>query len=127
MSADKQSLLTSTWIGWTRNHRLLASALGHLGLFVLSWSCAFALVYKTRLTNIPAWFPNFFLPVLPLVLAIKLLLFGMMGLYRGSWRYVSMRDVSRVTKASFISFVWILVFVYGLINADVIAHLIGIE
>lgn len=52
---------------------------------------------------------------LPLLLAVKLVVFWLFGLYRGQWRYVSVHDMVQIGKASAISslvFVLILVVVY---------------
>ncbi len=94
---------------------------------MLAWFVAFGLVYKTRLIDIERWFFVFFLRLLPAVVALKLLVFGLMGLYRSSWRYVSMRDVTQIAKGSFISFVWIFVIVYTAQNLEFIARLLGFD
>jgi FlaA1/EpsC-like NDP-sugar epimerase len=127
MSDKGEPLLVNEWREWGRSHRWLVSLLAHLVLFVLSWFVAFGLVYKTLLVEIERWFFVFFLPLLPVVLPTKLLIFGLMGLYRSSWRYVSMRDVAQVAKASFVSFVWIFVIVYGAQNLQFIVRLLGFE
>jgi FlaA1/EpsC-like NDP-sugar epimerase len=98
-------------------------ASGHLALFGLSWLVAFGLAYNFK--NLDTWFQTFFLPLLPMVLAIKLIVFVAMGLHRSSWRYVSLRDVMRITKAAFVSFTWIFAVYYGLVNAEYIAQLFG--
>jgi len=122
MSDTSESSPAGKWTGWARSHRRLASLLAHLLLFALSWFVAFGLLYKTRLIDIEAWFFVFFLPLLPAVVAIKLLVFGLLGLYRTSWRYVSMRDVAQISKGSFISFVWVFVIVYGAQNLEFVVR-----
>lgn len=96
-----------------------------MALFALSWLVAFGLAYNFR--NFDAWFTVFFLPLLPVVLIIKGVVFWAMGLYRSSWRYVSMRDAMQVTKAAFISFTWVFGFYYALINVSYIARFFGID
>lgn len=88
--------------------------LTHALLFALSWLVAFGLAYNFQ--GFDRWFLVFFLPLLPVVVIVKVSVFGLMGLFRGSWRYVSMRDVSRVTQGAFVSFVWIFVLYYGAVN-----------
>jgi FlaA1/EpsC-like NDP-sugar epimerase len=120
MDADQQLGLANRWAGWVRGHRLFATACGHLVLFAVSWLLAFGLAYnfKNVWGDESAWFRPLFLPLLPLV-------FGVMGLYRGSWRYVSMRDVFQVSKAAFISFAWLFAIYYGLVNIEQTAQLLG--
>ncbi|MFP4354133.1 MAG: polysaccharide biosynthesis protein [Phycisphaerae bacterium] len=48
------------------------------------------------------WLEESFLPWLPIFLAIKLLVFGRMKLYRGAWHYSSIRDVGNIVVASWI-------------------------
>jgi FlaA1/EpsC-like NDP-sugar epimerase len=124
MKVDDQSLSEGKWIGWVRRHRLLVATCGHLVLFGVGWLLAFGLAYNFKQTD--NWLRPFFLPLLPVALVTKAIVFGAMGLYRGSWRYVSMRDVIQVTKAAFVSFVWIFAIVYGAMNIESIARLIGI-
>ncbi len=112
------------WTEWARRHRLLQSSLAHLVLFALSWLLAFGLAYNFQ--NFEAWFNVFFLPLLPLVVLIKFFVFAGMGLHRGSWRYVSIRDFIQVTWASWLSFVWIFALYYLIANLSVIAPLAGL-
>jgi FlaA1/EpsC-like NDP-sugar epimerase len=106
------------WANWARRHHLLVSAVAHIGLFAVAWLLAFGLAYNFQ--RFEDWFTVFFLPLLPAVLVIKLLVFCGMGLHRGAWRYVSMRDVTQVTKATWLSFLWVFVLYYGAANARVI-------
>ncbi len=85
------------------------SVLGHLGLFALSLLTAFALAFNFR--NTDGWFQRLYLPLLPISVLIKLVVFGWMRHYRGSWRYVGLRDLISVAIASQISaLVFILLF-----------------
>lgn len=128
MSVESRFGFAGRWAGWAREHRLLVATSGHLALFVLSWLLAFGLAYNFHKIWVEAaWFPNFFLPLLPIVLVIKGLVFWAMGLYRGSWRYVGLRDVMQVTKAAFVSFTWIFAIYYGAANAEFLAQLLGFE
>lgn len=128
MKTDDQLALTSKWAGWVREHRLFATTCGHLALFAVGWLMAFGLAYNFKQTwTETAWLPNLYLPLLPVVLVVKAVVFGVMGLYRGSWRYVSMRDVFQVGKAAFISFAWLFAIYYGLVNVEPTALLLGFE
>src|SRR5262245_54690798 len=99
---------------WMRSNRLLMTMVAHALLFALSWFLAFGLAYN--FSNFQFWFGTFFLRLLPIVVTIKLVVFAMRGLHRGSWRYVSMRDVSQVTIASWLGFAFIFALYYGVSN-----------
>lgn len=80
----------------------------HVIIFTLSLLLAFGLAYNFRYGE---WFGQVFLPMLPVVVLIKLVVFGLFGLYHGWWRYVSLRDIIQITKASHIStFVFVCLF-----------------
>ena len=111
-----------------RSHRFFAAACSHLILFAVGWLLAFGLAFNfSKIFGEQGWFNVFFLPLLPVVLVVKALVFGAMGLYRGSWRYVAMRDVFQVSKAAFISFAWLFAIYYGLINVEQTAWMLGFE
>jgi len=82
-------------------YRLWGSLAVHLVLFALSLLAAFAVAFNFRGTN--RWFVQLYLPLLPINLLIKAAVFGGMRLYRGSWRYVGLRDLIAVVMASHIS------------------------
>ncbi len=111
------------WVEWSRRHRIALTTAAHLLLYVLSWFVAFGLAYNFR--NFGHWFWTFFLPLLPAVLLIKTLVFGLLGLHRAAWRYVSLRDFTQVVKAAWLSFAWIFAVYYGLVNFEGLAHLLG--
>ncbi len=121
--AEKQAFEISRVAWWARAHRLFVATCGHIALFILSWLVAFGLAYNFSKPDV--WFNVFFLPLLPVVVLIKWGIFGVMGLYRSSWRYVSMRDVVQMTKASFLSFIWIFGIYYGIVNAEYVARFLG--
>ncbi len=90
-------------------HRNALVFLSHLILFAFAWFLALGLLYNFK--GFSFWFQPFFLPLLPLVVAIKTLVFWRMKLFRGSWRYVGMRDLLSVVKASYIStFIFVVAF-----------------
>lgn len=125
MSEEQHSSLLSSCREWARTQRLLMASAAHLFLFALSWLIAFGLAYNFQAFEV--WFPVFFLPLLPIVVTIKMVVFALMGLHRGSWRYVGIRDFIQVTWGSWLSFVWIFVIYYLVANINLIAGLLGLE
>ncbi len=109
------------WTEWTRRHRVVLSLIAHVVLFGLSWLLAFGLAYNFRFFE--RWFDEFFLPLLPVVVLIKLTVFAAMGLHRAWWRYVGLRDLFSITQAAWVSFLIAFVLYYMMANA----HLLGIE
>lgn len=87
--------------GFLVRHRTVLSVLVHAAIFALSLLSAFALAYN--FTHLGQWLFPLFLPLLGLVLPIKLLVFWWTRQYRGSWRYVGLRDLFGVLRASYIS------------------------
>ncbi|MBN2563716.1 MAG: polysaccharide biosynthesis protein [Phycisphaerae bacterium] len=82
-------------------HRGAISFLVHILLFALAFFCAWGLYYNFK--NFGEWVQAFFLPLLPIALVIKMIVFTWMKLFRGSWRYVGMRDLMSLVKATHIS------------------------
>ncbi|MBE0584638.1 MAG: polysaccharide biosynthesis protein, partial [Desulfofustis sp.] len=50
-----------------------------------------------------------YLSVFPVVVAVKIPIFYLFGLYRGMWRYTSTQDLINIIKATFVSFTLIMV------------------
>ncbi len=142
MSEVKQTTRWAGWTEWSRRHLAALSIACHALLFVISWFLAFGLAYnfkasatlgrpfvwvKSLFTQVaPAvtdesdWLIDFFLPLLLPVVAIKLTVFVVLGLHRASWRYVSLRDVFAVARASWWGFLGIFLLYYALQNARLI-------
>ena len=95
----------------------------HLALFTLSWLFAFGLAFNFK--RFDEWFTQLFLPLLPLVLLSKAVVFVAMGLHRGSWRYVSLRDVLNVTWGAWVAFVWVFAVYFTFTNLEPIVHFLG--
>jgi len=79
----------------------------HAALFSLALFAAFLLSYNFRWViqrdgATYVWFHELFLPLLGLALPIKLVVFHFSRQYRGSWRYVGLRDLFGVISASLI-------------------------
>jgi len=89
------------WTGRVLRYHAVLSGLGHIVLFAIAFFCAFGLYYN--FAHFDRWFQPFFLPLLPLVLIIKTVVFARMELFRGTWRYVGMRDLWSITMATHIS------------------------
>lgn len=95
-------------------HVWMYSFLAHAGLFSLSLFAAFAMRYEFR--SWEAWFLQEYLTYLPLTLAVKLPVFGLSRIYRDSWKYVGLRDLFAVVRATHIS-IFALVAIYYLSQA----------
>lgn len=139
MDVEAQTTIQGVLTEWVRRHRYALSAAAHALLFALSWFLAFGLAYNFKQSETLAtpilwlksllvtvepreprqydWLLEFFLPLLVPVVAIKLTVFVVMGLQRASWRYVSLRDVFAVARASWWGFLGVFILYYGLQNA----------
>ena len=88
-----------------RNRTLLV-VLAHTLLFGLALLAAFLLAYNFRWVEpengAHPWFVGLYLPLLALALPIKLLVFYWTRQYRGSWRYVGLRDLFGVISAALV-------------------------
>lgn len=114
MNSEPASASRRNWTDWARTHRFLISAAAHAVLFSLTWLIAFGLAYN--LSQFDVWFDTFFLPLLPVVVGIKLLVFTLRGLHRSSWRYVSMHDLFEIAIAAWLSFFLTFAVYYGSAN-----------
>jgi FlaA1/EpsC-like NDP-sugar epimerase len=88
-------------------HRSVMVVLAHGALFAISLLAAFLLAYNFRFVIGQAgggyvWFDDLYLPLLAIALPLKLLVFYVAGQYRGSWRYVGLRDLFGVISASLV-------------------------
>jgi FlaA1/EpsC-like NDP-sugar epimerase len=88
----------------------------HALMFAVSWVLAFGVAYNFKPTLTYNWLTVFCLPLLAPVVIVKLTVFTVMRLHRGWWRYVSLRDVFRITQAAWISFFIIFSLYYVLAN-----------
>ena len=88
----------------------------HVALFSLALLSAFLLAYNfhfyyRRGSGVYSWFPQLFVPLLAIALPVKLIIFGWTGQYRGSWRYVGLRDLFGVISASLVgTFVFLTIY-----------------
>lgn len=91
--------------------------LAHGALFTLALLSAFLLAYNFRWRLLLAdeaiydWFVKLYVPFLCLSLPSKLFAFHILGQYRNSWRYVGLRDLAGVLRASLVgSFIFIVAY-----------------
>ncbi len=88
----------------------------HVVLFALALLVAFLLAYNFHFSfrlrgEVHHWFLDLYVPLLVIALPIKLLVFLSTRQYRGSWRYVGLRDLFGVISASLIgTFLFLLVY-----------------
>ncbi len=92
--------------GMVRN-RMLLVVCAHGLLFAGALLAAFFLAYNFRwAVERPDgphwWFSELYLPLLAIAVPVKLLAFLQAGQYRGSWRYVGLRDLFGVISASLV-------------------------
>ncbi len=88
-------------------HRISLVVGAHGILFSLALLAAFVLAYNfrwgvTHEDKVRFWFTDLYLPLLALALPMKLLVFRWTRQYRGSWRYVGLRDLFGVISASLV-------------------------
>ena len=79
----------------------LVSLFAHALLFAIDLLVAFGLAYNFRPAH--GWFISEYLTYLPLTLVVKIGVFGWCRLFRDSWKYVGLRDLFAIMKASYIS------------------------
>ncbi|MCB9849341.1 MAG: polysaccharide biosynthesis protein [Phycisphaerales bacterium] len=95
------------------NYRNQISITAHVLIFAVSLLSAFGLAYNFH--GMQSWFGGLFPRLLLLVLPVKMIVFGAMRQYQGSWRYVSLRDLASIAVASQISS-FIVVFAYFVVE-----------
>lgn len=86
---------------WRARYHLPITLAAYTLIFSASLFGAFALAYNFHRFGI--WSRSLFPPLAALAIPIKLVVFGRMRLYRGSWRYVGLHDLQNVVWASHIS------------------------
>ena len=90
----------------------------NLLLIVLSYITSFFIRFEFNLEIVKNYW-DIILITLPLLIAIKLVVFNYFGLFSGLWRYVSIDDLWRMIKANSVStviFILAMVFFHGLIG-----------
>ena len=97
---DKLNIVGDPLPGFMVRYRLCLVILAHTGLFALALLAAFLLAFNFQ--HFDEWFGTFFIPLLLVALPIKVLTFQWAGQYRGSWRYVGLRDLYSVISVSLV-------------------------
>ncbi|MFQ5413014.1 MAG: polysaccharide biosynthesis protein [Phycisphaerae bacterium] len=72
-------------------------------LFAAALFAAFNVAYDFKWVEFKRWCPELYLPLVLLAVPIKLLVFHYTGQYRGSWRYVGLRDLFSIVSSSLIA------------------------
>ncbi len=86
----------------------------HAVLFALSLLLSLGLAYNFHMTD--PWFSRTYLPLVPFVILIKMLVFTRFRIWRSSWRYVGLRDLVSLTYASWLSFFLFVVLFFAVEN-----------
>ncbi|MCK5271684.1 MAG: hypothetical protein KAJ52_03870, partial [Sedimentisphaerales bacterium] len=93
----------ANWSGWSRQIKII---LAHMLFFTVSLFLSFIVESNMEVED---WFPGRYLKWLLLILAVKLIVFGLFHQYKGWWRYASVSDLLSIIKASHLSTVIIVV------------------
>jgi FlaA1/EpsC-like NDP-sugar epimerase len=96
--------------------RFAGNILAHVALFALAYMCAFLLRFDFA---VPRAEFALTLRLLPLVVLIKLVVFRLVGQYRGWWKYVGLVDLIDLVKASVLSALCIGALVYSVFGLSV--------
>lgn len=86
----------------------------HAILFTVAFFAAFGIYFNFK--RFDQWLTPFFLPLMPIAVAIKMAVFWRMKLFKGTWRYVGMRDVMSIGMATNISAFFFILSFYGFVN-----------
>src|SRR5689334_12448254 len=96
-SARSRDPIMKTLTPLLLRHRGSAAVLVHAAIVTLAYTLAFALRFDFA---IPPNMAMTLVLTLPLVLACRLSAYWACGVFRGSWRYLNMRDVEDIVRAS---------------------------
>lgn len=97
-----------------RRYRGVLSAVAHAALFAAAFIAAFGIYHNFK--SFDRWLVPFVLPLLPLVVGIKMVVFWRMQQFRGTWRYVGMRDMMSIMMATHISAFFFILAFYLFVN-----------
>lgn len=87
----------SGWVNVVLKVRRPVIVLVHLALVVASYGLASLLRFDFQVASA---FDQVFVRTLPVIVAVRLTVFGLFGLYRGLWRYVSTSDLHAILIAT---------------------------
>lgn len=105
--SDQSSTRNQTSPGVLIRHRTALVVSAHAALVALALLAAFLLAYNFHWVTYSeaetrVWFRDLYLPLLAIAVPLKLIVFRWTQQFRGSWRYVGLRDVFGVISASLI-------------------------
>jgi FlaA1/EpsC-like NDP-sugar epimerase len=87
--------------------------LAHIIAFAASLMLSFLVLNGMQFPG--GWFVEYYLPFLPLFIAVKLVVFRLFKQYRGWWRYVGISDLLGILRASLVSTIIIVAFWFALV------------
>ena len=107
-------------LAWMEAVLLRHRMVGHVVIHTVLFSLALLLAYLVRFDLVKVedrganWFTTSFLTWLPFFVAIKLIVFGRLKLFRSGWQYASIRDVASILLGAwlFLLIAWITVTVF---------------
>ena len=92
-----------TWVeSLMLRYRLQMNVAVHVFLFALALLAAYLVRFDSGVPGSSArgdWFFGSFLPWLPYFVIMKVIIFGWLKLFRGGWKYSSIRDVANILLA----------------------------
>ncbi len=120
MSAETNKTLDPS-PSFRSRHRTALVVTAHGVLIALALLAAFLAAYNFRWVvregeTRASWFLGLYCPLLLLALPVKLVVFGVLRQYRGSWRYVGLRDLYTVISASLVGSFFFLTLYFVLEN-----------
>jgi FlaA1/EpsC-like NDP-sugar epimerase len=84
-------------------HRLIFNIVIHTVIFTLALLLAYLVRFEVGGgAGGGKWFWQSFLPMLPVFIIVKLIIFGATNLFRGGWQYASIRDIGNILFASWL-------------------------
>ncbi len=95
------------------NHRFYFILGADLVLFAMAFVGAYLLRFDFTLEP---FYRNQILQLLPFLLPVKILIFFLLGMYRGMWRYTSLNDLWRLVQASLLAMLFYIsatLYIYG--------------
>ena len=95
------------------SHRKLLVIVAHAAMIGLAYALAFFMRFDF---SVPAGHWGTFITTLPVLMALRLIVFDRLGLYQGMWRYVSLQDLQSILTAvslSGIVFAAVVMLTYG--------------
>jgi hypothetical protein len=96
---------------YVHRHRVGTNIAIHTVLFAVALLLAFLVRFDIARQS-GDWFLGSYLPLLPLFVGLKLIMFGKMKLFRGGWQYASIRDVGSILIASWLALAVLFVVVW---------------